>query len=742
MKFKILLLLFLILFNCFCGSATAAYVQVQTDYIMCRDTSSDVNDLQWLETAVNNASLITHSGTVWYLNRTIQTYQSASLKIGGDPVNATKLILGPDVNIKYSSLFDTSNLEICGSPDAYGGEISGKISFHDVYVHDLNAIRIDYSDTYSVGDTYNVTIDNCTYGLKLTNFNNKKLYNIDSRNTVRSAVALYASSNASIHNITVYDAGDYLAPSTEVYGLVLNGCQDSTVHDVYVNGSGWSGVEVANDNAISYNITYSNMTIIHAGHNGIDLHGGTSGDGHNIYLQNVSCISSVADNYLFTGAFNISVLNCSSYDSNFSSTGGNGFKIGERAGNITLKNIYSEGDQLPVNCLGVDGVTITNLTTVDNVGVGVQLTDDTTLVTGTRNLIMLDSNISDGTADSALSFLIHNTTKSEIVNCRYGALSYLTSKWYDISFYYYADIVTKYDNGTAFSGNVTVYNNTYSSVDADGNQKTDFYLVDGRTALPTSGSNSIAIPEKFRSYNGTTTTVNSIQNTLIISDGTNNATLDGITPNSNWYRSNPDIPEYTITAIINDSANTHITGYAPSVDENEFTTGDSVTYQVWTSEDVDSISWAEDGVEVQNGGLTYTDTFTSDPVIVSFSATDSNGDISQTWDYYPLVAAFTANNTTGTAPITIQFTDGSQGSPTAWAWDFENDGTVDSTEQNPIHTYDTNGDYAINLTVSNDMYTDSNVKIDYIKLTNPYVAPVIITSALAAFFFMLARRRW
>ena len=32
------------------------------------------------------------------------------------------------------------------------------------------------------------------------------------------------------------------------------------------------------------------------------------------------------------------------------------------------------------------------------------------------------------------------------------------------------------------------------------------------------------------------------------------------------------------------------------------------------------------------------------------------------------------------APLAILFTDTSTGSPTTWAWDFENDGVVDSTE--------------------------------------------------------------
>jgi FOG: PKD repeat len=81
------------------------------------------------------------------------------------------------------------------------------------------------------------------------------------------------------------------------------------------------------------------------------------------------------------------------------------------------------------------------------------------------------------------------------------------------------------------------------------------------------------------------------------------------------------------------------------------------------------------------------------------------------------VADFTANPISGEVPLTVQFTDASTGSPTSWAWDFENDGVVDSTDQNPVYTYTIDGNYSVNLTVTNDGGIDSEVKTDYIKVT-------------------------
>ncbi|MCK9591299.1 MAG: PKD domain-containing protein, partial [Methanoregula sp.] len=81
------------------------------------------------------------------------------------------------------------------------------------------------------------------------------------------------------------------------------------------------------------------------------------------------------------------------------------------------------------------------------------------------------------------------------------------------------------------------------------------------------------------------------------------------------------------------------------------------------------------------------------------------------------VAVFSADHVSGTAPLTVQFTDASTGTPTSWAWDFTNDGTVDSTEQSPSHIYDTAGTYTVNLTVTNAGGSDSEVKTDYITVT-------------------------
>jgi trimeric autotransporter adhesin len=76
----------------------------------------------------------------------------------------------------------------------------------------------------------------------------------------------------------------------------------------------------------------------------------------------------------------------------------------------------------------------------------------------------------------------------------------------------------------------------------------------------------------------------------------------------------------------------------------------------------------------------------------------------------PPTASFTATPTSGTAPLTVTFTDSSSGNPDTWAWDFENDGTVDSNAQNPSFTYTTPNTYTAKLTVTNSAGSSSLTK--------------------------------
>jgi PKD repeat protein len=69
------------------------------------------------------------------------------------------------------------------------------------------------------------------------------------------------------------------------------------------------------------------------------------------------------------------------------------------------------------------------------------------------------------------------------------------------------------------------------------------------------------------------------------------------------------------------------------------------------------------------------------------------------------VVSFTVTPQNGLAPLNVQFTDASTNGPTSWQWDFDNDGIVDSTQQNPSWTYLASGFHSVRLEATNSFGT-------------------------------------
>ncbi len=86
------------------------------------------------------------------------------------------------------------------------------------------------------------------------------------------------------------------------------------------------------------------------------------------------------------------------------------------------------------------------------------------------------------------------------------------------------------------------------------------------------------------------------------------------------------------------------------------------------------------------------------------------------------VAGFSADKTSGAAPLTVQFTDQSTGSITSYAWDFGDGGT--SSLKNPAHTYTAAGTYTVTLTVTGHGGSDSETRTSFITVTESTDAPV------------------
>ena len=92
-------------------------------------------------------------------------------------------------------------------------------------------------------------------------------------------------------------------------------------------------------------------------------------------------------------------------------------------------------------------------------------------------------------------------------------------------------------------------------------------------------------------------------------------------------------------------------------------------------------------------------------------------------------AKFSAVPFGGHPPLDVQFTDKSTGNISAWEWDFNGDGAIDSIMQNANYTYETPGNYTVSLTVRGPEGNDTAVKKDYILVTRcPYLADFTIES--------------
>lgn len=197
-----------------------------------------------------------------------------------------------------------------------------------------------------------------------------------------------------------------------------------------------------------------------------------------------------------------------------------------------------------------------------------------------------------------------------------------------------------------------------------------------------------------------------------------------IRPNSVWYSDNYAT---TKTFYINvnssqppvaDFSANVTTGKEPlTVSFNDTSTGFPTSWN-WTFGDSGTSSDQNPIHTYQNAG-NYT---------VSLTVANSDGTNATTKvDYItvllrnPPVANFTANVTTGTAPLAVAFTDNSTNNPTGWNWTF---GDGDSSDQqNPAYIYSEPGNYSVNLQVTNVDGTDSLLKTDYIivYLTSPIV---------------------
>jgi PKD repeat protein len=208
--------------------------------------------------------------------------------------------------------------------------------------------------------------------------------------------------------------------------------------------------------------------------------------------------------------------------------------------------------------------------------------------------------------------------------------------------------------------------------------------------------------------------------------GQNTSLTLGLDPNQVWY--------FGVQAIDTafSGSSFALTGYSPiqalySVSDTLGYVPLDVAFTDSSSSIVPIISWEwdfqNDGVvdsTEQNPSFTYTD-----PGSYDVSLTVSDGVYPDTLLKTGLVtvlgpqAEFTVSATSGYAPLQLSFTDLSHGNSLLYEWDFDNDGLIDSNDQNPTWTYNAPGIYTVSLTVSYGIHSDTETKTGYITVLTP-----------------------
>ncbi|MCD4819671.1 MAG: FG-GAP-like repeat-containing protein, partial [Candidatus Cloacimonetes bacterium] len=194
----------------------------------------------------------------------------------------------------------------------------------------------------------------------------------------------------------------------------------------------------------------------------------------------------------------------------------------------------------------------------------------------------------------------------------------------------------------------------------------------------------------------------------------------------NWWENDGNNPVNWIEHQVTDSFNDALIAYANDLDFD----GDLDVFGTgFTS---DQVSWWESNGEYPFEWQEYKiDTDLSHAFGIHYGDLDGDGDIDIVaggvdedvvrWyenSYYSI--KFSATPLTGHFPLEVTFTDESNfiDPILTWSWDFDNDGEIDSNEQNPTFTYDEPGTYSVSLITMTESFLKSIVYEDYIQVFN------------------------
>lgn len=759
-SFWSIMLLSLIVFSTVqLGSGTILYDSTFKVIVIQDEPSVNITDIYY---AINDDSIIRTQSEdgLWLINAGLHSKNStvyinntdvSELRLTGN-VDKRKMIYGWN----SADRFSISNVSISGwnltanKPEEGGGILLYNSEFHDVSIRNSKEIKI--CDNV-VGDISNITISS-SGDFWIDNLNETSIYNIKIYSAVPTSVAafcimnsesltihdvtvnktllngMYCSNmrNSEFYNISISHAGSYLNPSTGYLGILLSSGSNNYGHDLFINDTGWSSLcptDCENGSLLK------DIFINNSGHNGLDIHPAS-----NILVENITVHNSVSNNVLITAGYhqgkpgeNITVNNA--YLKNA------GVQMGVDIHNITLSNMIIENGG--IKSLDMSDLLIINTTIVNSSDY--REFDNFITFTKLNGINTINGCIIDSSFYRLDSWI---ATNSKAINVDYDLL------WGkdNLSIYYYPDIVVRDESGfSEENAQIRFVNEVSSSIEAldgYGYSKSIFLTKsNGQTYLPNEDrtkSPALATTSYFSSPASVANSYSSspkydlfTHSATITTTDNRVLTLSNITPDPSWYRADPNVPTYTITAIIPDeSTGPHITGFAPS-ESNPFIPEESKIFRVWTDEPLSEMNWYVDGFLVSEGSMNYTWLVEEGGHTIEFEGSNSNRAVNQIWNieegsnpvltpavkFFPEDSSFTQN-----AGESITFNANSDQPLSATNWYIDGE-LVQSNTTSITYNWDSPGTYNVTVGGVSDESPISNTWMITVIDHSSNTAPVL-----------------
>jgi predicted outer membrane repeat protein len=298
----------------------------------------------------------------------------------------------------------------------------------------------------------------------------------------------------------------------------------------------------------------------------------------------------------------------------------------------------------------------------------------------------------------------NNSPKSQI----YGTVDY--SNWIYMTITINPTTIV---NGTTSSVTVN-FNNIYNGTDVNTINPISGYIPDGTT---------VNFSSIFGTFNPvTSTTINGIATTIFTATNIFNGNITATTDSQ------------VVSAIINVIYSAPAANF--TADNTNGTAPQTVKFSDLSTGNITNYYWDfGDGITSTDANPTHVYS-TPGTYTVTLTVTGPGGSSTETFTNYVTVnlaapvCNFTVNSTSGIAPESVQFTDKSTGNVTSYAWDFNNDGVIDSTLQNPVWTYSAAGVYSVSETVTGPGGSSTETFTNYINISPDTTTPVVNSNVL------------